>query len=184
MTMFRLWTGIVATISVCLIAGCAGETADDKTTPIRPDLAQTQGAIWSWCQRGGLRASGDALAAARPLIDRYRYRPHAPFRYYGDVSETTAAREFEKLLAWMKPHCPERARLFKAAVSEPVSNDGPGRALVVDRPDRRWARAWASDACSTEAPDALSVDQVVKRFPKRLRTAARDGCEAARTSGS
>lgn len=186
MTMFGLWAGIIGLISVCVIAGCAGETADDKTTPIRSDLAHTQGEIWNWCQQGGtqteLQASNDGLEAARPLIDRYRYRADAPFRYYGDESETTAAREIEKLLAWMKPRCPERVRLFKVAASEPLSNDDPDRVLLVDRPDKRWARAWASDACRTDTSKPLSVDEVEKKFSKRLRSAARDGCEAARKS--
>jgi hypothetical protein len=110
--------------------------------------------------------------AARPLVDRYRYRREAPFRYYGDESETTAAREVDKLVAWMKPQCPERVRLLMAAASKPVGDDSRDRAILVDRPDRRWARMWAKDACRTETSEALSIDQVEKKFPKRLRSAS------------
>jgi hypothetical protein len=53
MTMRKPWTGMVGVIGVCLIGGCAGEAADDKTVPIRSDLAQVQGEIGTGVGRVG-----------------------------------------------------------------------------------------------------------------------------------
>lgn len=168
-----MWLALLA--ATLVLTGCA-EIAiiDDKTTPIRPDLAKAQGALGGNCE-AGVPIRNDlewrrVLVKGRPLLDRFERRPNAPFRYYGDERDTTAQQEVAQLLEWVSAKCPGIARRLRrsvrlAAIRQQV-NAMPGiRHLVNGAPRLTGCHDRGHDRlCRIKGPTGL---RAVCFFPKR-----------------
>jgi hypothetical protein len=136
------------------------------------------------------------LREGRPLLERYRYRPDAVFRYYGDEKETTARAELTDLLAWMEKGCPRIVRRIARLAAKPPAGGRRGARELgrVDRPDLAWVRSGSFNACSDGTVDDVADEfsdgrrssdailrGVAEEFPPRFRSAARAGCREALT---
>jgi hypothetical protein len=107
---------------LAVMSGCVEvDFIDAKKTPIRSDLADAQGRIGAACEnRDDTSGSGQPARFFRegnPLFQRYRRKPDAKYRPYGDEADTTARAEIEELLSWIAPRCPEIARLIREATA-------------------------------------------------------------------
>jgi hypothetical protein len=176
--------GFAALVFTALV-GCGGiKLIDNETTPVRPDLASVQGAILDSCENvsQGRVSRREALLAARPLVDRYRYRRNDPFRYYADQRETTAVDELDELIGWMRRRCPALVSSLRAEMARPISDDPAARKAKVDERDRRWFRMLGYYRCKDDSELNADAEEVVEEFPERFHSAARSGCGFARSS--
>lgn len=122
--LMKVGMGWSLLVLVAGLAACGDVTiVDSQTTPIRPDLAQAQGALTVNCESGvpvrSEQVWAEILSDGQPLLQRYRRNPDAPFRYYGDEKETTARKEVDKLLSWIGQECPETANRIRGAIASP-----------------------------------------------------------------
>lgn len=111
---------LVGLVVATALSGCDVSIIDDKTSPIRSDLADAQAALTVNCEaRQPVRGEGQwgrLLTDGHPLLEQYARRPDAVFRYYGDGPETTARQEVRELLSWVEERCPETAVRIRNAL--------------------------------------------------------------------